>query len=330
MANEFKIENGLIVNGDTNLKGGLSISGSVTAENGLLINGSLSATGQIYGYTNSTPIPADFPNSVNPSVNAGSTIFSTPKSIQEMFDIILYPTLFPTLTNPSSNFTLPQEGLKEVGTVITLNFTSTFNRGSVSPAYCGTSQFRSGSAEQYNYTGTNLPATVISNLNSDSQTVNNYEVLLGNQSWTSNVSYASGDQPKDSKCGDFSSPLIAGTTSTITKTINGVYPVYGTTSNITTLTKRPLQTMNQNITISLVNESGSDKQKVLIPQNWSNIVKLYQFNTFSQVYDEINLNTFTKTATSYFVNSNASNVNYWLYEHNGSGIGSRTLRFNVS
>ena len=69
------------VSGDI-INGGLTANQGITANS--IISESVSAS-VYYGlppttYQNSTPIPADFPNSDSPSVEAGSTIFSTPKS----------------------------------------------------------------------------------------------------------------------------------------------------------------------------------------------------------------------------------------------------------
>jgi hypothetical protein len=136
-----------------------------------------------------------------------------------------------------------------VGANITITTAHTFNRGSISPAY-GTSGFRSGNLINYTETGT----------------VGVYTVVLGVQNWTSKANYAAGEQPLGSKGTPYKSPLAAGNTPVITRTIIGVYPLYATTATITSVTKQALQAHGSDIIVSLVSEDGTHKQTVQIPQ----------------------------------------------------------------
>ena len=162
---------------------------------------------------------------------------------------------------------------------------------------------------------------------SNSTTTSNYVVVQGNQSWTGAVQYDAGPQPKDSAGVNFDNPLPAGTTGTITKFINGVYPVFGTTVNLSTSTQFSLQTMTTLIQAALVTESGGggSKQYIEVPDVWSTIIGLEQFNTLSQVYDTIALSSFTTSSVTKTIEGQT--VNYTKYTHNGATIGGRTLRF---
>ena len=281
--------------------------------------------GGVGTYTNSTPTPLNFPgNSPFDNIPAGTTFLN--QTFTEMMDAMLYPTLDPTLTNPSSTFALTQAGLQEIGLVTPLNFNATFNRGSITPAY-GTNGFRSGPANAYNYTGTGLPATYPSTSLTDAQNVGSYTVLIGNQNWTCAVSYDAGQQPLDSSGNNFGSPLPAGTTSPDTVTITGGYTPFATTVALGTLTKQPLQVMTTYIQVSLVTESGGGGQKQIvdIPDAWATITGLQQFNTLSGTWDNINIATFTTSVTTHPIQGNT--VNYTRYTHNGPTIGARQLRF---
>ena len=307
---------------------------SVTTPSGTTITiNSIGGGGGTGTYTNATPTPLNFPgNSPFDNIPAGTTFLN--QTFTEMMNAMLYPTLDPTLTNPSSTFSLAQAGLREIGEgdvgaggdPLSLSFTATFNRGSITPAY-GTNGFRSGPANAYNYTGTGLPTTQASTSLTDSQTVTPYIVLIGNQNWTNTVSYDAGQQPLDSTGGNFGSPLPAGTTSVDTVTITGVYPVFATTVALGTFTKQNLQVMTTYIQVSLVTESGGGGQKQIvdIPNAWSTITGLQQFNTLSGTWDNINLATFTTSATTQVVQG--VTVNYTRYTHNGPTIGARQLRF---
>ena len=275
-------------------------------------------------YTNATATPINFPSDDDPNIPSGTT-FSN-KTFPEMMNLMLYPTLNPSLSNPSNGFSLSTSGLQIIGVTIgTLTLSATFSKGTINPAY-GTNGFRSGDPNQYNYGGTgvsNQTSTALSNSTSTS----NYVVVQGNQSWTGAVQFDEGPQPLDSKGGNFSSPLSAGTTNTITRTINGVYPVFGTTVDLSTSTQFSLQTMTTLIQASLVTESGGGglKQYIEIPNAWSTITGLQQFNTLSNVYDTILLSSFTTSSVTKTIEGQS--VNYTKYTHNGGTIGARILRF---
>jgi hypothetical protein len=252
-------------------------------------------------------IPA-MPETVPTAIAVGGVTVGTNlqgKTAIEILDTMLYPELWPTLTDPSSTFTItPNAPYQEVGAVITISIEHTFSRGSITPAY-GTSGFRSGELIDYTETGT----------------VGSYNVVLGVQSWTSKANYAAGEQPLGSKGTNYQSPLAAGSTSVITRSIIGVYPLYATTATITTLTKQALQAYENDIIVSLVGEDGTHKQTFQIPQAWETIGIIQQYNTLSASWDNIDLATFTKTSIS------INGVDYWQYVYNGSTIGSRQLKF---
>ena len=198
-----------------------------TINGSLVINNTVSAsnlTGTNTGderYTNPTPTPTTIGGIIE-----GMTFNNL--TIQQMLDYILYPELFPTLTNPSNTFTISSlDPYYEVGFQInTLTMMATFNRGLINPAYT-TSGFRSGPPTQYNYTGYGLNNVPTNALN-DIQTITNYIIIPGSQSWSGNVTYSQGEQPLSSKGNPYDSPLPAGTTGTLVRTTIGLYPfLYG-------------------------------------------------------------------------------------------------------
>jgi hypothetical protein len=257
-------------------------------------------------------------------ITAGSTFDEL--TFPQMMDLMLYPELFPTLTNPSNTFSLTQAGLQEIGATINLNFSATFSRGTISPAY-GTSGYRSGLPSQYGYTGTGLTSNPSSAL-TDSQSVTGYTVVSGAQSWTSSVTYLGGEQPLSSKGNNYSTPLAPGTTGSTTRTITGVYPTYATTASISTMTAQTLLAHGSQKDTSMVAESGGDKQSVEFPTVWGTITILQQYNTLSSTWDAINLATFTVTTINKTING--ATVEYKKYTHNGATVGARQLRWRVS
>jgi hypothetical protein len=270
-------------------------------------------------YTNADPTPLTVGG-----IPAGSTFADT--TFPDFVDLLLYPELFPTLTAPSSTFTSNPEGLREIGEVLaTVAFSSAFSRGSISPAY-GTSGYRSGLPNTYVYTGTDLTDEVSVSL-TDTQSISDYTVISGAQSWTGKVSFDIGEQPKSSKDNDYSTPLAAGDTSVVTRTITGVYPYFATTVGITTYTKQTLAAHGATVVTAVVAESGSDKQTVQFPAAWGTIGHLEQYNTLSGLYDVIDLATFTSSSITKTING--ASVTYNQFVHNGGLVGARTLRWSI-
>lgn len=282
-------------------------------------------------YSNSTPMPQQLGG-----YDEGTTFEN--RTMQQMWDGLLYPTLYPSLSNPSSNMTgnPSNNSLREIGEVVDVVLTQTFNRGSINPAY-GTSGFRSGLPNTYNYTGEGVTTTVPSTALSDTQTVSDYTIVQGNQSWTGSVSYDAGEQPKDNKGGNYNTPLAAGTTAAKTVTIVGVYPWFATSTSINAVSKQPLAKMNSSyVQVTMVAEpaNGSAKQTAEFPEAWSAIQGISFYNTVSSKWEWLSgsaaasLNSFSITQKQETVQGQP--VNYNVYTHNGGMIGSRQLRFHTN
>ncbi|NJL73894.1 MAG: hypothetical protein HC892_01475 [Saprospiraceae bacterium] len=250
----------------------------------------------------------------------------TKDNFAELYNQV-YPELFPTLTNPNNTLTLTQAGLHEIGEVIaTLNFASTFSRGTITPAY-GTSGFRSGLptvANAYVYGGTGLTNSA-GQLLTDNKTVSNYTVLSGVQSWTCLVNYLAGEQPLSSRGNNYSTPLAAGATSNKTVSITGVYPYYYNSSNLTTATKQALTNNGAMVQVSMLAEDGINKQFIEFPTGWGAITQITQYNTLSGQWDVISLGSFTQSAQTHDIQGNT--INYTRYTNNLGTIGARQLRF---
>lgn len=261
--------------------------------------------------------------------------FSQPTTMQQMWDLLLYPELNPTLSNPSSTFTQTITGLREIGQVITISFTSTFTRGSISPQYQSLSQFRSGLPVSYQFNGDGIIGVYTSVSLSDTRNISNYEVVSGVKTWQGRVNYDAGVQPKSNKGNDFNTPLPSGSTNFISRTITGVYPFFTTSSDITILTKQTLVNHNSiYIEFDLQADSGVNKQRFQIPTDFSDATGIQQFNTISNQWEWLGgnqaasltiLNTqFTKTTIQLTINTYS--VPYFQYVYNGSTIGFRKIR----
>jgi len=278
------------------------------------------------GASYENPLPVD--ETVG-GITDGDTFFAGGKTFAETMEAIFYPLAVPILTNPSSTFIENAAYLQTIGDSISIQFTSTMNRGSINPQYTATSPYRSGPGNTVHYTGTGLPSSVGSTPSSPNiQTVNPYVVLLGINSWTNYWDYDAGVQPYDSKGNPYSSPLSAGNTSTDSVSLEGVYPLYATTDNIANATIQPLVSMitGDHIEMQMVAEPpfGSDRQKFEIPDVWLASRPLVSIQFFSSLdpgdpwkYEggsaASSLTYWTPTPTSHVINGP---VNYTRYSYN--------------
>jgi hypothetical protein len=147
--------------------------------------------------------------------------------LESLFRDLLEPTLFPSFTNPSASLSYSVDTYYAVGsTVAAKQATVSLNRGSINPAY-GTSGYRSGAATKYEISTSGADTE-----HSDSSTASGAFSIptltrstKGNIVVTGKVTYAEGEQPKDSKGNNYSSPLPAGNVSA-SKTLQFILPYY--------------------------------------------------------------------------------------------------------
>jgi len=273
-------------------------------------------------YTNPNPVMVTVGG-----IEAGETFFYDGKDFRETMNALFYPTMYPDLVDPSSSFSSNSSSLYEIGDSITINFTASFDRGSIS--INGSFQnYRSGLPNTYNYAGEGLPSTVSSTVLDDYQNVS-ITVSINYSHWRSSVSYDEGPQPLDSEGNDYGSPLPAGTTSEKIITIEGVYPLFGTTSDITVLTKQPLYSMisANNIEFSMVPETGGNKQTFEIPSDWLSsrpLSDIETYNTLSGKWESTGISQWDISDTTETIQG--SSVNYKRYVFNGPDRSSILIR----
>jgi len=206
-------------------------------------------------------------------IPAGTKVYDLKgDTLTSILNDLLFPTQYPTLTGPSATIAVaPTTLLYEVSANVGLTFTSTLNRGSINPQYTADSPYRSGLPNNFNFGGTGPGLVDIStSTNPYAAPVFDASIPLGSYTWNVAISYDEGVQPFDSKGNPYDSSLAAGTVNSNTITITGVYPLFATTVNITTMTKQSLVAMTTSgpITLSLVTESGGNKQAFEVPNAW--------------------------------------------------------------
>jgi len=254
----------------------------------------------------------------------------TGKTSFQLWEELLVPELCGTITAPSTTSVgLSVSGLREIDESISQTVTINFSRGCINPQYCSVSDKRSGIPDSYCFSGAGMPSGFI-NCSSLSASYTNaaYDVLIGTQTWGGCTCYNAGLPALSSKGTEYCSALAAGITCAKSNTIVGVYPIYGTTSSISVLTKQTLQNMStaNNIQLSLVADSSPNKQKFEIPCAWlgaptnRSLVGVCQWNAVSSQWEYpggsagTSLSLWTASSTTETVQVNS--VGYCQYTYN--------------
>jgi len=309
-------------------------------------------------YHPAVPLSTETPEKVG-GIEAGTLASALDgNTFSKMFDLILFPTITPTLSNPYESFAKTNDNLYEIGDVINVDGLVTFNRGSILEPWNGDTlqNYRSGlpnAYEFYFYTGntvsyTNYLYTIYTSNLTYNFTENGYSIIKGYQNWLAKIFYdPSTNQPLDNYGGNYLTPLASGTTESHF-VIEGVYPIYATTytgtfttfpalspgytgfEGITSQTKQTLYSMisGNNIELILASEPNyTDRQKFWLPDEWLSdrpITKVELYDTSSNQWGTPNfLSMFTQTPDT--INS----LPYTQFEYNGTlrGFVKIRLRF---
>ena len=298
---------------------GTTLSGNKTTEDLIPIgtglafdeDGKLKATG---GGGGSSELTEDLEASVTVGGITSGTEYEAGTSLEQIFRDMLNPVAYPTLTNPSVSLAGSGSKLLETGATLAVTLTATFSRGSINPAY-GTSGYRSGAVQGYT-------------LNSGTEQAGNTwseTVSANNRTFKCSARYAAGEQPKDSKGNDYSTPLPAGSVESGTVTYDFVDAMWANTANITTVAKLSLvakSTKQRDMTFPA--QTVANPEIFDIPASWT-VTAVQVKNDLSGAWEDAS-SQFTVTDTTH---DNAGGVStaYKRYTFNmGIGTGSRQIR----
>lgn len=248
-------------------------------------------------------------------VNAGKT-YEIGTSLETIIRDILSPVLYPAFTNPSASISVSGNKILESGSSINKTFTVTFNRGSINPAY-GTSGYRAGTASDYTLNGGTAQAE-----NTFTETVSE-----DNKTFQATVSYAAGEQPKDSSGANYNSPLPAGSVTTNKITYEFVDCIWANTddNDITEPIKQAITSKSTKIFRFDFPATSEDFPEVFdIPTSWT-VTGIEVLNSLSNQWEAAE----DQFSLSNITHKNASNtdVNYVRYTCNlGMDLGDRSVR----
>jgi hypothetical protein len=259
-------------------------------------------------------------------------------TLTSILNDLLFPTQYPTLTGPSGSIAVaPTTLIYEVSANINLTFTSTLNRGSISPQYSADSPYRSGLPNNYNFTGIGL-IDISSSTTPYISAAFDASIPLGSLAWNVAIGYDGGVQPFNNKGIIYDSSLAPGTVNSNTITIIGVYPLFASTVTIGVMTKQSLVAMTTAgpITLAMVAESGGNKQAFEVPNAWigtptnNPLTGIITLNSVSGLWEyelgnaALSLTRWTTSSVTETIQG--SIINYTKYTYNGPDRSTTQIR----
>ena len=247
-------------------------------------------------------------------INSGTTL-TQGTSFEEIFREMLNPIENPTFTAPSATISATGAKLLEKGATLETTITTTFNRGTITPAY-GTSGYRSGAALDYALNSGSAQAT-----GTFEQTV----AETTNDSFQVTVNYAEGEQPKNSAGQDYSSPLPAGSVNSNTITYEFVNALWSNTAAIGTIAKNSLVSKSAGTnTFTFPAATVANPEVFDVPASWT-VGTIKVLNTLSNQWEDC-AREFTVTDTTHDDAAGTSTA-YKRYTCNlGYAMGSRKIK----
>lgn len=272
-------------------------------------------------YNTSLPMDLPMPNPVG-GYNAGTKVSELKgKNYTALLDQLLFPAIQPTFISPTVLNSTNLDRLCEIDISVNILLTSNYSRGLIKvPNYVD--RFRAGLPNTYIF---HTDSSVINIQSSDlsGSTIYPYKIKRGNQifNWETIVNYNIGDQPINSYGVNVGEPLPAGNIKSNFPNIEGVYPIYATTINTSTLTKLPLHSMIQPNTpyleIDLVAEILDYRQKFAIATDWYNTIpikKIQTYNTLSGQFQDSDMSLWHISDITMIDNDKQ----YKLYSYSGA------------
>jgi hypothetical protein len=173
----------------------------------------------------------------------------TGKTVSCILQDLLVPELCGTITKPSTSISLSRTGIFEIGCVLSQIITADFDRGNIDPQYDSISQYRSGAANGYYFTGSGMSPIIQLTPNANTS----FSVLEGSTTWGVCTRYDAGNPALSNKGNEFCAALPSGCTLIDTASITGTYPWYWGTSSSPSVSGTEVAYGNKCVTV--VNQS---------------------------------------------------------------------------
>jgi len=241
---------------------------------------------------------------------AGTTVadLSNIKTYDQLFDTILFPTSYPTASQPSTSLGDDKANLLIIGRTVSIQLTTGANLGqilldgSVQGPYAGPVTAASiAGPNSTSYTlGVGPGATDI-----DDQAVTGHLVFEGNNTWTLTTTFDNGPTPLDSTNTAYPNIQYSSGNKTNSTSFEGVYPIQlGTVAGNTSWTERALVSHGgNNITCSQGYDEvdGGVRHRIAIADAMidSKTVTFQQYNPVATAYADLDASEFTSSSQTF-------------------------------
>ena len=243
------------------------------------------------------------------------------KTYDQLFDTILFPTSYPTASQPSTSLSDNVSNLQTIGATIDMILNTTANLGNISlngvsqGQYAGNVIAASITGESGTYTlGFGPQGNAI-----DNQPVNNFVVQIGTNSWTLTTTFDNGPMPLDSTGADYPSLQYSSGTKTNSTSFEGVYPIkLGLESGNNNFENRALLSHTASLNQLTCSQDypevgGGIRHRIGISDAMiaGRTVGFQQYNPVSGSYADLDASEFTSAQTQFTIEGAA--VNYTVY-----------------
>lgn len=252
-----------------------------------------------------------------------STLSNGTKTVSQVLDSLLFPTAYPTYTQPSCSLSDNVSNLQVVGSSVNITLTTTASRGTINTSWDPGSQGAfagSVTAAYYSHNSVNTNLSVGPGATDvDNAQINGHTVTLGTNSWTLTVTFAAGLDPLDSAGNVVAGAAFAGGTKSNSTSFEGVLPIKLGTSAGGFTDRSLVSHSSNNIQCSQnYNETSSVRHRIRISDAMINsrAVTFQQWNPVSSSYADLASSEFTATSVSESVEGVP--VGYTMYTKAGS------------
>ena len=243
------------------------------------------------------------------------------KTYDQLFDTILFPTSYPTASQPSTSLSDNVSNLQTIGATIDMILNTTANLGNISlngvsqGQYAGNVIAASINGESGNYVlGVGPQGNAI-----DNQPNNNFIVQIGTNSWTLTTTFDDGPMPLDSTGADYPSLQYSSGTKTNSTSFEGVYPIkLGTSLSNNDFENRALISHGASLTQLTCSQDypevgGGVRHRIGISDAMiaGRTVGFQQYNPVSGSYADLDASEFTSASQTFTIEN--SPVNYTVY-----------------
>lgn len=250
------------------------------------------------------------------------TLSNGTRTVSQVLDSLLFPTAYPTYTQPSCNLSDNVANLQTVGSSINITLNTTANRGTINTSWDPGSQGAfAGVVTNASVSGPGGPYTPLVNSATDIDdiSITGHIVTEGSNSWTLTVTFDDGVDPLDSTGEVVAGAAYVSATKSNSTSFEGVYPIIlGTSANL--FTNRALVSHSaNNIQLSQpYDETTTIRHRIKIPTDMINsrAVTMQIWNSVASIYESLNASEFTVSSDT--VTIEGLPVGYTVYTKAGS------------